>query len=204
MRIYIDFDDVICETAKAFTVFAKELYGVDVPYEKVHFFNLQKSFNLDEEQYRELMRVGHIPEKMLAYEETKGATDTIKKWASEGHEVFIMTGRPFESYEPSRQWLNNHGLEGIPMYCVDKYGRDNFLCGSSYSLTLEEMYKMNFDFAVEDSPVAFNHLLNFDKCRVAVIDRPWNKQAEFPNANFVRCMDWQEIDSIFISLLFEA
>ena len=32
MKIYIDFDDVICETAKYFTKIAKELFNIDVPY----------------------------------------------------------------------------------------------------------------------------------------------------------------------------
>ena len=63
MKIYIDFDDVICETAKYFTKIAKELFDIDVPYREVQFFNLQKSFDLSEEQYDELMKAGHIPEQ---------------------------------------------------------------------------------------------------------------------------------------------
>ena len=31
MKIYIDFDDVLCETAEYFTKIAKELFGIDVP-----------------------------------------------------------------------------------------------------------------------------------------------------------------------------
>ena len=53
MKIYIDFDDVICETAKYFTKIAKELFDIDVPYREVQFFNLQKAFDLSEEQYDE-------------------------------------------------------------------------------------------------------------------------------------------------------
>ena len=56
---------------------------------------------------------------------------------------------------------------------------------------------MTFDFAVEDSPAAFEHVLHFDNCRVAVFDRPWNRQAELPNDRFVRCKNWQEIDRLF-------
>ena len=56
MKIYIDFDDVICETAKYFTKIAKELFNIDVPYREVQFFNLQKSFDLSGEQYDELMK----------------------------------------------------------------------------------------------------------------------------------------------------
>ena len=48
MKIYIDFDDVLCETAEYFTKIAKELFGIDVPYRQVQFFNLQKSFDLNE------------------------------------------------------------------------------------------------------------------------------------------------------------
>ena len=29
MKIYIDFDDVLCETAKNFTKIAKQLFGID-------------------------------------------------------------------------------------------------------------------------------------------------------------------------------
>ena len=51
MKIYIDFDDVLCETAEYFTKIAKELFGIDVPYRQVQFFNLQKSFDLNDAQY---------------------------------------------------------------------------------------------------------------------------------------------------------
>ena len=60
MKIYIDFDDVICETAKYFTKIAKELFNIDVPYREVQFFNLQKSFDLSGEQYDEYMRTDPV------------------------------------------------------------------------------------------------------------------------------------------------
>lgn len=115
MKIYIDFDDVICETAKYFTKIAKELFNIDVPYREVQFFNLQKSFDLSGEQYDELMKAGHIPENLLDYEETPGASEVINKWVDEGHEVFVVTGRPFDSYEPSRRWLDEHHLNRLPI-----------------------------------------------------------------------------------------
>ena len=40
MKIYIDFDDVLCETAEYFTKIAKEMFGIEVPYRQVQFFNL--------------------------------------------------------------------------------------------------------------------------------------------------------------------
>lgn len=197
MKIYIDFDDVICETAKFFTKLAKDLFDINVPYNQVHFFNLQKSFGLTDAQYDELMIAGHLPENLLAYEETPGASETINKWLDDGHEVSIITGRPFESYESSRSWLDNHGLERVPVVCVDKYGRENFNKDFSYGMTLEELYQLTFDFAVEDSPAAFEHVMHFENCNVAVFDRPWNNKFELPNDRFTRCRNWQEIDNLF-------
>ena len=196
MKIYIDFDDVICETAKYFTKIAKELFGIDLPYQQVQFFNLQKTFDLNDEQYDRLMEAGHLPENLLSNEETSGASEIINKWVDEGHEVSVITGRPFNSYEPSRKWLDQHGLERVPLFCVDKYGRETFVQDFTYNMTLEQLYGMTFDFAVEDSPAAFEHVMHFDNCRVAVFDRPWNQKSEFPNDNFVRCKNWQKIDEL--------
>ena len=39
MRFYIDYDDCLCETARAFVEIAARLFGKHVPYEKVRFFN---------------------------------------------------------------------------------------------------------------------------------------------------------------------
>ena len=121
----------------------------------------------------------------------------INKWLDQGQEVFIITGRPFHSYEPSRQWLDEHHLERVPLFCVDKYGRETEKQDYRYNMTLEDLYGMAFDFAVEDSPAAFEHVLHFANCKVAVFSRPWNRQAELPNDRFVRCENWKEIDRIF-------
>lgn len=192
MNIYIDFDDVICETAKHFTKIAKDLFDIDLPYAQVQFFNLQKSFNLNDAQYDELMRVGHYPEHLLAYEEAPGASEIINKWVDMGHDVKIITGRPFDAFDPSRQWLDAHNLKRVPLFCVDKYGRESFNLDSTFNMTLSDLYSMTFDFAVEDSPEAFVHVMHFENCKIAVYDRPWN-QVDLPEG-FVRCGSWYDID----------
>lgn len=200
MRIYIDFDDVICETAKQITKIAKSLFGIDLPYREMQFFNLQKVFELDDAQYDLLMKECHTPESLLAYEETPFASATINKWVDAGHEVSVITGRPFNAYEPSRKWLDEHGLERVPLFTVDKYGREKNTGNYTFGLTLEQFYAMTFDFAVEDSPAAFSHLLHFENCEVAVFDRPWNRLEKLPEERFIRCTGWQEIDKLLGSL----
>ena len=193
MKIYVDFDDCLCETARAFSNLAVEMFGKHVPYEKIRFFDLDKTFELDEKQFEQFMKKGHEPEVLLSYEETPGASKTINDWISKGHEVSIITGRPFSSFEPSRIWLDNHGLKNVKLYCLNKYGRDSFANNSDFSLELEDYYKMHFDYAVEDSPKAFKFFDHLPNLKVMVFDRPWNRDCAFPNENYKRCASWDII-----------
>ncbi len=196
MKIYVDFDDCLCETARAFSGMAKDMFGRNVPYEEMKYFELDKAFRLDEEQFRLLMIRGHEPEMLLSYEETPGASDVINEWISVGHDVSIITGRPFSAFQSSREWLDRHGLQEARLYCFNKYGRDGFIKDSDFTLEPEDYYKMKFDFAVEDSPKAFRFFDHLPRLRVLVFDRPWNRSCELPGGNYTRCPDWESIRRI--------
>ena len=193
MRIYVDYDDCLCETARSFSNLAVEMFDKHVPYEKIRYFELNKSFNLDDEQYERFLLKGHEPEVLLSYEETPGASETINELISQGHEVSIITGRPYSTYEPSRQWLDDHGLKDVKLYCLNKYARDGIIYKSDFSLELEDYYKMKFDYAVEDSPKAFRFFDHLPDLKVLVFDRPWNRECVFPGPNYTRCSGWESI-----------
>ena len=193
MKIYIDFDDCLCETARYFSGLAKEMFGINVPYENISYFNLQRSFSLTDEQYAAMMEEAHRPEVLLSYEETPGAGETVDHWINKGYDISIITGRPYSAYEPSREWLDRHALGNVKLYCFDKYGRDNFIKGSEFSLKQEDYYKMHFDAAVEDSPNAFRFFEHLPQIKVLVYDRPWNHDCELPGDNYIRCPDWKMI-----------
>ena len=193
MNIYVDYDDCLCETGKYFADLASELFGKDIPYEDMRYFNLQKAFDLTDEQYDRLLVKGHEPEALLAFGETPGASEVINEWIGKGYDVSIITGRPYSTYEISRQWLDMHGMGNVRLYCLDKYGRENFIKNSGFSLQPEDFFKMKFDYAVEDSPVAFRFFDHLPDLRVMVFDRPWNRTADFPNGNYRRCYDWESI-----------
>ncbi len=196
MRIYVDFDDCLCETARYYSKLAAEMFGKDVPYEEIRFFELDKTFGLNDDQYERFMIRGHEPEVLLSYDETPGASAVINEWINCGHQVSVITGRPFSAYEPSRKWLDNHGLQTARLYCFNKYGRDSFIKNSNFSLEPEDYRRMKFDFAVEDSPKAFKFFDHLPDLRVMVFDRPWNWECEFPNERYTRCFDWESIRSI--------
>lgn len=193
MKIYVDFDDCLCETALEFTHIAYRLFGKKIPYEKVMFFDLQKSFDLSEEEYKLLMAEGHRPEVLLSYEETPGASEVLNEWIDKGHEISIITGRPYSCYDVSRRWLDEHGLDRVTLYCLDKYGRDPFYRNAYNNLELEDYYKMHFDVAIEDSPHAFRFFDHLPELKVLVYERPWNRECELPGAGYVRCPGWNRI-----------
>ena len=193
MNIYVDFDDCLCETGKALSRLAFEMFGKNVPYEKMRFFNLQEAFDLTDEQYEQLLIKAHEPEVLLSYKETPGASTVINEWIECGHDVYIITGRPSTSYEASREWLDRHGLKKVTLYCLDKYDREKHVKSSQKSLKLEDYYKMKFDFAVEDSTAAFRFFDHLPELQVMVFDRPWNRSCTFPNGNYLRCYNWEDI-----------
>ena len=41
MKIYVDFDDCLCETGQHFSRLSAEFFGKNIPYEKMRYFNLQ-------------------------------------------------------------------------------------------------------------------------------------------------------------------
>ena len=198
MKLYVDFDDCLCETGRAFAGMASELFGKQVPYEEMRCFNLQQAFGLTDGQYDRLLLRGHEPDVLLSFEETPGASAVLNEWIGRGHEVSVITGGPYNAYEPSRAWLDLHGLQRVPLYCLDKYGRENLIRNSEFSLKPDDFYKMKFDFAVEDSPSAFRFFGHLPKLQVLVFDRPWNRDAVFPGGNYQRCFDWKRIREILI------
>ena len=82
MKIYVDFDDVLCETARALSALAKEMFGRDVPYEDIKFFNLQKSFSLSDAQIEALMARAHEHDFLLGLEPTPGGVEAVRALCS--------------------------------------------------------------------------------------------------------------------------
>ena len=145
------------------------------------------------EQYEHMMIEAHRPEVLITDEETPGARETVNGWIDKGYDVSVITGRPDSAYEPSRAWLDQHGLERVKLYCLNKYGRDSFIKNSKFNLELEDYYKMHFDYAVEDSPKAFKFFEHLPELKVMVFDRPWNHETQLPGENYRRCYDWEMV-----------
>ena len=94
MKIYVDFDDCLCKSARYYVRLAAEMFNSRVAYEEFRFFDMAKTFSLNEEQFDRFMIRGHAPEVLLSLEETPGASSVISEWLADSHQVSVITGRP--------------------------------------------------------------------------------------------------------------
>ena len=194
MRIYIDFDDVLCETARALSDVAKEVFQRDVPYEQITEFNLEHAFSLSGDQIEQLMDHAHEIDFLEKLEPTPDAVDGVKQLLEMGHEVVIVTGRPSYCHEGSLRWMQRFGLASLEIIYVDKYGRAPKIQPGTVPpmLSLEEFNRLSFDIAIDDSPTALDLLSSRDNCRILIYDRPWNRDYISPG-NMQRCCGWMDV-----------
>jgi hypothetical protein len=197
MRIYVDFDDVLCETACALADLSGRLFGRRVAYEAIHAFDLRVAFGLDAAQYGLLMDRAHEPEFLAGLAAVTDGPATLRRWAGEGHDTIVVTGRPFACRDASLAWLRAADLDGVPLLHVDKYGREPAAHGPRHSraLTVGELHLEPFDVAIEDAPSALDLLLLRAGCRAAVFDRPWNRSYRPARGVVTRCHGWRALDA---------
>lgn len=199
MRIYLDFDDVLCETARRLSALAREMFGRDVPYPRIAAFDLHAAFDLDEPQYHALMSRAHSDQELAALRAAPRMAAIVRRIAARGHDLVVVTGRPPHTNAVSRDWLRRHGLGALPMHHVDKYGREPAADGvppEARAWTLDEFNRERFDIAVDDAPAMLDVLAGRADCLTIVHERPWNKHwnpPEYAASRVVRCRGWREI-----------
>lgn len=190
--IYVDMDDVLCETAQAWLAIAERKFGKKIPYERLTTFEIGKACGLEAHEIQELIRLAHHPEELFAMAPIGEAISILAHWARSGHEIAIVTGRPPSTYDVSRAWLARHEVPHHDFVMVDKYGR--FATENTIAITLRELAARRFSFAVEDSPTMAKFLATEMKVPVALLDRPWNRMEEHPL--ITRLNNWREIAAI--------
>jgi hypothetical protein len=188
--IYVDMDDVLCETARVLLAIAEREFGKTIRYDQLNTFEVGEACGLETREIQELFRLAHHPDELLGMAPIEEAVSVLKQWSEAGHEIAIVTGRPPPTFEASIEWLARHQLPYHTFVMVDKYGR--FATENTLAITLPELATRPFCFAVEDSPTMAKFLAEEMKVPVALLDRPWN-QMDGAHSLIGRYRDWQEI-----------
>ena len=201
MRIYIDIDDVLCETAASLCRLASQVFGRDVAYEDVREFDLQRVFGLTDAEMARFAVLSHAPEWLLNFPETSGAVAGVKALRDAGADIDILTGRPASSHVETEAWLSSVGLGDFNVEYVDKYARSfTRKPGDPPTVPLADLLRRRYDYAIDDSPVILRSLAAWRETKVLVFDRPWNRAFTLAG-NMIRVDGWKGVREAFGSLL---
>lgn len=198
--VYVDFDDVLCETAAGLTRLLAREFGKTVDVEDIHEFNLEMSFGLTATECAYLMEVAHRPDILAALPAIAGAVETIRRWADDGIPTVVVTGRPASAYTASRDWLARHQVPVADLLFLDKYQRhDACAAGDVHVLSPEDLRHRDFLAAVEDSPAAIALLAADPDHHILVFDQPWNRDVTPESVDAAgrleRCRSWHIVDA---------
>src|ERR1051326_873007 len=150
--IYIDLDDVLCETALEFASLLEKRHGRKVDFNQITSFDLGTSFSLNPSELEDVLRAAHEPQILEILKPVAGALDAVKVWHDNGYEIHVVTGRPASTFEASKQWLTRHEVPYTSLTFVDKYSRHNSNNIQLQPVPLSQLSEFGFCFAVEDSP----------------------------------------------------
>lgn len=194
-NIYIDMDDVLCDTAGHYIKLVKRIFDLEFGLEEIHSFNLQESFGLSKEENALMFKEAHKPDFTLSLEPFPGIADALHLLQECGYSVDIVTGRHTRAYSESLDWLQMHAIPFDTFTMVDKYGWPD--TDRQIAVTMDMLSSKNFDCAIEDNLNMVTHLAVKMKTPVLLFDRPWNRNF-LANGSVTRCYTWPEISSSIV------
>ncbi len=203
--VYVDFDDVLCETARRLMDIFNVRYGKSVIFEEIYTFDLHTAFGLGEAETRDLIDTFHDPAMLASLPPIAGAVETLRGWHADGIGVDIVTGRPPATHVPSRAWLDAHGVPFRDLIFVDKYSRGHTELPDVELHTCDDLRRRGYALAVDDSFAMATFLATRTGVPVALYSRPWNldgdEYAASGAARIHRCRSWADIDRVARAVL---
>jgi uncharacterized HAD superfamily protein len=189
--IYVDMDDVICQTCRGFLELLDREFGRQVAFAEVTHFDLRKSFAMGDEEIHRFLERAHEPDVLAGFQPVPAAIDTLSAWAQLGYTIDIRTGRPPATRGCTEAWLQRHGVPYHHLGFVDKYGRSWGGHNFEEALTLDQLAAERFSLAVEDSGSTAAFLAGNGVAPVVLLDRPWNQGVAGPG--ITRLAGWEEL-----------
>ena len=189
-RLYVDLDDVLCETMRGFLRLLADTLGKRIAYRDVFSFDLQRSFCLTPLEAERFFEACHAPEVLIQLTPAQFAAGILADWRHAGHCVTIVTGRPPHTRIVTQEWLKLNKMPYSELLFVDKYGRHPEI------MPLKDLPLDLFTLAIEDNANVASELARRNGPLVALLTRPWNRSGTFGASRkdqIVRCRTWKDI-----------
>ena len=122
-KVYVDIDDVLCDTTRAFPALLKEHFGKTVQFDDIHSFDLSISFGLSPDELQEFMAIAHSPQVLRDHEPVDGSIEALSRFFAKQYEILLVTGRPPSVYDLTKEWVAKYNVPYQDLIFVDKYGR---------------------------------------------------------------------------------
>jgi uncharacterized HAD superfamily protein len=199
-RIYVDMDDVLCQTARGFLELLKSSWGRAVEFDEIVSFDLGRSFDLTRTELEQFMKEAHDEDLLMDLAPMPGALEALEEWVRDGYVVEVVTGRPPSSETVSRAWLERHDVPFDSLTFLAKYSNPHSDEDIRRAKPLSAMAAGDYCLAVEDSRDMAHFLAAGLGLDVALLDRPWNRNGnEALPDSVVRCSGWGDLMTRFSS-----
>lgn len=193
LRIGIDFDDVLFSSREAVHSFHNKNYGTNVCKEQMISYDLTEIWKCTREEMHARIRDFFISNEHNQMEPIPGAIDAIHK-LSVHHELFIITARPPEAEEMTKQLLShfnkNGEISGIKIF--KKIHFTGTITGENIILTKAEVCKSeSIDIFIDDHD-SNTTSVSLSGIPSLLLDQPWNRNEPLPNG-VKRVYSWGDI-----------
>ncbi len=173
MKLGFDIDGVISDFTRRFTEIVRERYGVSLTDADMYCSDANLVLGVSREEAVEIaaeLVKSDLPLNPLA-------SETLRKLASEGHSIYLLTARSDTLAKYTTAWLEKNSIPYDAIF--------HLVGGKKY------LANVNVDLVVEDN---LEDALEYSKTvkRVLILDQPWNKTKNV-KALIKRVYSWSEI-----------
>lgn len=189
MIIGIDMDSVIAEIIRPIDLFHNRKYGTNITYDDHYSYDLRLYWNCTlEDMYKRIFEFYDSPEFQLT-QPVQGAQEALT-FLAQNHELHLITARPYDVEEQSRQWLGEY-FPGI----FKEIHHTNLISkgGKGISIKKSEICrKMGATVMVDDHidyilDCADNAIMSY------LFTAPWNASKTISHPHVKRVAGWKEL-----------
>jgi len=173
MNIGFDIDGVISDFVRTFIKLVRKHYNLTIKEADIYCHDLGLVLGISKEERNKLIRETLQEDLSL----NSGAKETIARLYSEGHRIIILTARPSDLINATKNWLKRKGILYSQLIQLNQ--------GEKH------LAKVSLDMVVEDN---LEDAIGWSKKvkNVLIYDHPWNQSFNVKGL-LKRVHNWSEI-----------
>ena len=188
-KILLDYDSTLVASDKLRLQWVTERFGSNYKIEEIT--NWFMDYTEEEETFMWGSECFLNADFQAACEPVDGALEGVKALIDYDYKITVVSDRPIELYDPTRKWLDNHGLSHIEL--IFTHNKMSMSTDSSELMTkMQVAYLKKLKIVIEDAP---HHAERFAEKeyidRILLLDRPYNQ--EVSHEKITRACCWADI-----------